>query len=255
METRYDYDIIRDYLHGLVDQEKAREVGDLIRNDEIARDIAEGILRLEREFDDNEHDLETYLENFRIAQLKKIRELEVKTSANKKRNLWLKIAAACALLLITTFAVQRMTTKPEPLALINNELTLPYPVSTTFRGTENGADYRTALELYRNKKYVQASLYFEKAAKTESDLATVTFYDALSALYSGHYNRAITLLESRAVSVSRYSQQARWYLSLACIKADKTEKGIELLRHMSNAPHHYKHDSAVQLLEALEAGE
>jgi hypothetical protein len=251
MESRYDYDIIRDYLHGLVEREKALEIGELIRQDEIARDIAEGILRLDDEFNENEQDIEAYLENFRQAQLKKI-SYHSSGIAAQTRNLWLKIAAVILILVVTGFFIKQAFDKPDLITLINEELSQPYPVSNVVRGPSHGDDYNKALEMYKNKNYVQASLYFEKAAKSENDHATVTFYNALSSLYSGHYPRAISLLESRTISASRYSQQAQWYLSLAYIKSEKQTKGVEILKRMQNSPHVYKHREAVQLLEALD---
>lgn len=252
MESRYDYDIIRDYLHGLVEREKALEIGELIRQDEIARDIAEGILRLDNEFNENEQDIETYLENFRQIQLKKISDHSSGIASAQTRNLWLKIAAVIVILMVTGFFVKQVFDKPDLISLINEELSQPYPISNIVRGPSHGDDYNKALEMYKNKNYVQASLYFEKAAKSENDQATVTFYNALSSLYSGHYPRAILLLESRTISASRYSQQAQWYLSLAYIKSEKQSKGVSILKRMQNSPHVYKHQEAVQLLEALD---
>jgi lipopolysaccharide biosynthesis regulator YciM len=108
------------------------------------------------------------------------------------------------------------------------------------------------MELYRNKNFVQASLYFEKAAKAEIDLATATFYNGMSSLYSGHYTRAISLLQSQTISASRYARQAEWYLSLAYFKSDQKNKAINMLKEISRSPHHYKHGAAIHLLEALE---
>lgn len=252
MESRYDYDIIRDYLHGLVDREKALEIGELIRNDDVARDIAEGILRLETEFNNDEENIDTYLENFRQAQLARIQVHATAVKNRKRSNQWLKIAAAFLLLVVAVFAIQRMTAKPDAISLIDEDLSQPYPVSNVFRSPANESDYNKAVELYRHRNYVQASLYFEKAAENGNDLATITFYGGLSALYSGHYNRAIKLLDSQTISASRYAQQAQWYMCLAFLKSEQKEKGVELLHRINNTPQHYKSESAAQLLEALE---
>jgi hypothetical protein len=252
MENRYDYDIIRDYLHGLVSREKAHEIGELIRTDDVARDIAEGILLMEKEFLENDTDIESYLEDFRQTQLRTIQTGALVIAERKVRNQWMKIAAAVLLLLVAFFGIRQITSQPDVLTLVDEELAEPYPVSGVFRSPTQHSDYNTAVELYRNKNFVQASLYFERAAKTENDLATVTFYNGMSSLYSGHYPRAIALLESRAVSASRYARQAEWYLSLAHIKSDHRDKAINILKGIKSTPHHYKYDRAVQLLEELE---
>jgi hypothetical protein len=251
MESRYNYDIIRDYLHGLVDRKTALEIGELIRTDEIARDMAEGILLLDKEFNEKDQDIEIYLETFRQTQLRKINTHTKLIRNDKQQYPWVRVAAAVTLLIVAgVFAVQRMTDKPDLITLIDQDLSQPYPVSNVFRGPSTEGDYYRAFQLYQNKNYVLASLYFEKAAQTETDLATITFYNGLSSLYSGHYPSAIKLLGSKTVSSSRYSQQAQWYLALAHIKSDQTKKGIEILKQIVNSSTHYKRDDAVKILES-----
>jgi hypothetical protein len=251
MESRYNYDIIRDYLHGLVDRKTALEIGELIRTDEIARDIAEGILLLDKEFNERELDVESYLETFRQAQLRKINTPTTLIRDHKQKFPWLQVAAVVILLIVAgVFAIQWMTDKPDLVTLIDQDLSQPYPVSNVFRGPSTEGDYYRAVQLYQNKNYVQASQYFEKAAQTETDLATITFYNGLSSLYSGHYSSAIKLLAGKTVSASRYSQQAQWYLALAYIKSDQTKKGMEILKRIVSSSTHYKRDEAVEFLEA-----
>src|SRR5687767_12523012 len=129
MESRYDYDIIRDYLHGLVSREKAHEIGELIRTDDVARDIAEGILLMEKEFLENDTDIENYLEDFRQTQLRAIQTGALVIAERKVRNQWLKIAAAVLLLVVVFFSIRQITSQPDLLTLIDEELAEPYPVS------------------------------------------------------------------------------------------------------------------------------
>lgn len=252
MESRYNYDLIRDYLHGLVDRKTALEIGELIRTDEIARDMAEGILLLDKEFNENDQDIEVYLESFRQAQLQKISTQTNFIGERNQKFPWLRVAAAATLLVVAgIFAIQWMNDKPDLMTLIDQDLSQPYPVSNIFRGPSNESNYARAFELYQNKNYTQASLYFEKAAQTETDLATITFYNGLSSLYSGHYPNAIKLLRSKTVSASRYSQQAQWYLALTHLKSDQTKEGMEILNRIANSSTHYKRDEAVRFLETV----
>jgi TolA-binding protein len=252
MESRYDYDIIRDYLHGLADRKKAIAIGELIRTDEIARGIAAGILLLEKEFQENEGEIETYLENFRITQLKKIHSRVTSKNSRKTQSLWLKIAAAVLLMIAVGVGIQKAIFKPDALALVDEDLSQPYPVANIFRGLKEETDYSRALEAYQSKNYPQASRYFEKVSREANNQASAVFYNGLSCLYSGNYHKAIQLLASDQLPESRHAQQAQWYLSLAYIKSGDIKKGIEVLKEIETLPQHYQHQSAGQLLEAIE---
>jgi hypothetical protein len=231
MKSNYDYDIIRDYLHGLVDQETARRIRDLIRNDDVARNIATGILQLEHDFNGNDDEVDSYIDGLLQKQLKLIHKKEGTS------NTWIKMAAAILLVAVAGSAAWLM----QGNNVLDDELSEPYPFSSD-RGTSTGAGF----EAYIKGNYNSAINSFD----INSADATVIFYNGLSHLYAGKYNEAVTLLGS--LGTSRYNQQAFWFQTLALIKAGKTNEGRRNLQIISNYPSHYKSGAARELLSALE---
>lgn len=235
MKSKYDYELIRDYLHGLVDQDTAGRIRDLIRDDDVARNIAAGILVLEHEFNGNENEIETYIERLRQKHLKLIRE-----EGGKQQSFgWVKIAAAI-LIIVMTGAVLWLTLFNK--SVLERELSRPYALSAIDRGS---TDANQGFEFYLNKDYRNAIKAFEGI---DGD-ASVTFYGGLSYLYSGDYDNAITLFSS--LDASRYSGQAAWFHSLALIKAGKTGEAKTILESIV-ARSGYKSAEARQLLNELD---
>jgi len=250
MKSQYDYDIIRDYLHGLVDKETAREVGELIKKDEIARGIAEGILRLDKEFKEDDAAIDLFLENLRQKQLTIIHQYRRPARITEK--LWFRIAASVLLLIIAGFAIRMIVSAPDYQAQIDEELAQPYPISNLFRSESENSPQEKGYQLYTQGNFAGAARYLEQASSEGRDVASVTFYNALSNLYSGNYNRASVLFESHNIGSSRYADQAQWYQTLALIKSNNKSKAIEVLTAITKDELHFKREAALELLDQLE---
>ena len=237
MKSKYDYDIIRDYLHGLVDRETASRIRDLIRTDDIARSIAAGILQLEHDFKGNEEEIEAYIEGLRQKQLKRIDE-----QAKKGRTTsfgWMKLAAA---ILIVAVAGSVVWFQNEDV--LARELGETYPLAIVDRGV---SDVNPGFEFYRTQQYTKAIESFDKI----QDDVNVTFYNGLSNLYLGDYSRAATLLGSESLQKSRYKEQARWFQALALLKIGQKDEAKENLLMINNSSGHYKSAEAGKLLQEL----
>ncbi len=230
MTSKYDYDIIRDYLHGLTDQETAKRIHELIRTDEVARNIATGILQLEHDFDGDETQIENYIESLHQKQLDLI---------NRKNNVrvfsgsWIAIAAA-----VLIVAVIGSVVVLSGESMLDKELSEPYPYSA-----ERGSDVNDGFRFYQNRDYRNA------ISRLNDDDATAVFYKGLSYLYVGEYQNAITSFSS--LETSRYNEQARWFTALALLKSGKiTEGKIVLNAIVSN--NGYKSSEARELLSSYE---
>lgn len=232
--SKYDYDIIRDYLHGLVDKETDRNIRELIRTDDVARNIAAGILQMEHEFNGNEEEMEAYIEALRQKQLKL-----VKKGGNERRT-WMRLAAAILVVVVSGAVVWLMNRGD----LLEKELASPYPLATLDRGSPGEEAYA----LYINSEFKRAISEF---AKVPMD-ANVAFYKGLSHLYVGEYNDAAVMLDSEILKSSRYYDQASWFRALALIKADKKSEAKEILERIGSNPANYKSTEARRLLEVVD---
>jgi hypothetical protein len=233
MKVKYDYDIIRDYLHGLVDQETARRIRDLIREDEVARNIAAGILQLEHEFNGNEAEVEKYIEALRAKQLKLINRRHIPT--------WTRLAAAVLVIALAGAVVWLTIGKSDP---IEDELRDPYPLVTTGRGAADGDD---GFEYYRKGEYKKAIASFSQEAEDVS----VIFYDGLSHLYAGEYDQAAELLGTASLAESRYKEQSEWFRALSLLKAERTAEARAILETIKSNRQHYKSAAAEKVLRSF----
>lgn len=232
MKSNYDYDVIRDYLHGLVDQETARRVRDLIRTDDVARNIAAGILQLEHDFKGNENDIDAYIDELLKKQLKLIDDQERSGS-----RIWLRLAAAVLIIAVSGFVLWRVLANGN---VLERELRHRYPLASLQRGPITN----TGFQAYVSGNYREAI----KAFENNSTDATVVFYNGLSHLYTGEYDAAITLLGS--LQESRYREQALWFQALALMKSGRKEEAKKNLEQISSNPAHYKSAVARELLSS-----
>ncbi len=250
MSSKYDYDIISDYLHGLTDKKTSLKISELIKTDEVARNIADGIVRLNKEFKDDDVSQESYLEDFRKKQL------EVISQHAKPKRVTIKYSvriAAALLLLITAGAVIRiLVSEPDYQQIVDKELSQPYSISTVVRSDGEEYSKEKAFQLYARGEFAKASAYFELAAVDEKENASIVFYHALSQLYGEHYEAAITLLKADIIGSSRYAQQAEWFQALALLKSGNKREAKEILTTINKNSQHYKLSEAQQLLNALD---
>jgi hypothetical protein len=242
MKSKYDYEVIRDYLHGVVDQHTARQIRELIRTDDVARNIAAGILQLEHEFNGNEQEIEAYIESLRQKQLDLIKE---KAKTKSVSFGWMKLAAAILAIAVAGAAVWLMFFKSSGNNdLLAQELSEPYPLSTLERGE---SDINAGFEFYLRGDYQKAI----EAFGNTSDDVSVVFYNGLSNLYLGNNERAITLLGTSSLRESRYQEQAGWFYSLALMRAGRVNEAKQALEKIAGNPDHYKSDAARRLLSSF----
>lgn len=233
MKSNYDYDVIRDYLHGLVDQETARRVRELIRTDDVARNIAAGILQLDHDFNGNEDEIDSYIDQMLRKQLKLIDNHE----EGDRSRVWIRVAAAVLVIAASGFVLWSVLGNED---VLDRELRSPYPLASLQRGSDNNPGFQA----YVNGEYNKAI----KAFDSNSTDATVILYNGLSHLYAGDYDAAVTLLGT--LRDSRYRDQALWYQTLALMKSGRKEEAKKNLEQISSNPDHYKSAAARELLSS-----
>jgi hypothetical protein len=250
MSSKYDYDIISDYLHGLTDKKTSLEISELIKTDEVARTIAEGIVRLNKEFKDDDVSHESYFADFRKKQLEVISQ-----HAKPKReivNFSLRIAAALLLLIAAGAVIRILVSEPDYQQIVDKELSQPYSASTVVRSESDESSKEKAFQLYTQGEFAKASAYFELATADDKENASIVFYHALSQIYVEHYEEAITLLKADVIPGSRYAQQAEWFQALALLKSGNKGEAKEVLTNIRKNSQHYKLSEAQELLNALD---
>ncbi|MEQ8903867.1 hypothetical protein [Ekhidna sp.] len=242
METKYNFELIKDFLDGTLDVNTSNQISSLIKQDETARDIAKGILLLKNKFD-NDGELEAYLNKTLSANLDLIVE---KTLTEKSTFPFLKIAAAFVLIAVSTSLLIQYPS-PTLNKLVNEEIAVVYQVPPTFRDSGKESDvFSQAMVAYSSGEFLQAA---ELLKADES--SQVIFYRGLSYLYAKEYDKSIEQLSKHDLIKSRYKEQARWYLTLAYLKSNNIDRAKEELQDIVEASNHYKTERASELLDLL----
>jgi hypothetical protein len=165
---------------------------------------------------------------------------------------WLKLAAVILLLALSAPILWLTVFQNDQSVLIDQELDQPYPLSTLDRSSSDGTPANEAYEFYVKREYKNAIAAFDKIPGNVSDSVSITFYNGLSNLYAGQYQRAILLLSSNSLEASRYEEQASWFSSLALIKAGRMVEAKESLNRIINTNGHYKSTTARQVLKEIQ---
>ncbi|MEM1002836.1 MAG: hypothetical protein AAGH46_09320 [Bacteroidota bacterium] len=235
-----NYELIQDYLDGLLDQEASLKVGKLIDNDEVAYNIAKGILLLRKEFVHDESQIEEYLNSIYKRQ-----QSLFKLQKTSKYATWLKIAAVLTVVTVSAFITYRFY-QPSLEEMINAELAVPYKGTVAFRDSQK-TELSAGLTAYVDENYLRAAELLEGINDAEA-----VFYHGLCRLYLEEYETAIKLFNSDIVEQSRYAIHSSWFLALSYYKLGDRENVRKLLKKII-AQNHYKKTEAIKLLNKIEA--
>lgn len=237
VKPKYNYELIEDYLNGFLDEATSANIRKLLTEDETARSIAKGILTLKQNFDEKETN--AYLDQIHQIHLETIRRY----ARPAKTWIYWKIAAAILIVMASSFIIFT-NSSPSIQEIVENELKKPYPISQNLRG--NDSNIVEGLKLYANGSYQEATSLLERDSSAQG-----IFARGLSHFYIGNYQEAAKYLQHQTLDNSRFREQSRWFLSIAYLQLDNTNKTIEILNEIVSTKTHYKRNEAQQLLTLL----
>lgn len=235
MEVKYSYELIKDYLDGILDSETSIKIKELLSNDAEARAIAKGILILSKEFDNDDSKIDTYLDSL----LDKHR-LQISRQSTVSNWSLIKIAAVLTLLIVSGIVLFK-TSQVTVSEFVDKELSEPYKSVQVFRNSEV-TNLSKGLLAYAHQDYQLASDLF-----TELDDSEAVFYHGLSQMYLGNYQAAIKLLGSETIHDSRYAEHGQWFEALSLIQLGEVNEAKQVLQKIAldNA---FKKEEAKQLI-------
>lgn len=236
MRTKYNYELINDYLDGLLDNKTSIEISELIKSDDIAKDMARGILILREEFNDTS-DVDEYLDG-RLKRAKANMESKSKVS-------WLKIAASVILVATLGLLINRAL-QPSIDSFVEKEASMHYDYQAITRSGEKTLTFEEAMKRYSQKDYEMA---VQELYETNNPIAH--FYRGVSLIQLKRYSEAITELKHDELIKTRYKEQAEWYAILALVKMENSEEAQKLLTNKLASGSTYKYQEAKILLKLL----
>ncbi|MFZ6050573.1 hypothetical protein [Halocola ammonii] len=227
----HDPEWIDDYLLDRLSESQKQEFEAAVENDpelekkvEEAEALKEGIEALGRA--EQKERLRTLEE-----------ELTEENRENRKHNaLWWtgRIAAAILLLLVPLYFIVNSIQNNDPKKIYATHFE-PYPVleSGVVRGEENNTTMTEGLDAYQRANYEVAIEELSSAVDEVENPWSAQFYLALSHLGSDTPKDAIPLLEELSVEEDfKLKEQAKWYLGLAFLKDDQTNKARDVFQSL-----------------------
>ena len=119
------------------------------------------------------------------------------------------------------------------------------------RSDKKKSTLEIAFKNYENKKYAEALKGLEESITKENKTA-LYLYIAVTNLKLENTNKAIAILEENLNDSNTWKDKYLWYLSLAYLKENKTEKAIETLKTLSKEVNNFKKLETLSLLKKLE---
>ena len=231
-ESNLDFDQVKRYLSGEMNEEEKKRFEDIINNDpELARQVdldrvlLEGVqLHYRGQLKDklkglDRHGLQTASPSFPIFRA-------------------LAIAAGVALNMVVGFLV--FDSKPDSQELYTTYFKPYYNVVNNIERGETVVGEDDPYRLYESGEYQRANELFEKLLPTESGNNQLIFYNGLSYLNSGFTSKAIDNLSQVAGKEDfLLSGTAYWYLGLAYLKENRIEEAIEAFTFLAEKENGY----------------
>ncbi|MEQ9403329.1 MAG: hypothetical protein RIM99_07090 [Cyclobacteriaceae bacterium] len=240
MKENYNYELIKDYLDGLLDSETSEKLRMVLSKDETARAIANGILILEDRFKTDE-EVDKYLD----AQLAKNTNF-IRASESRKRPFgFLKIAASIVLIAVSSLTIYQFSIS-SVADIVDKELSNPYQAAVVTRGSESVSNFEKGILLYNEMKYSEALVVLKNE---ESQRAG--FFRGLCQLYMNEYQYAIEELKNQDLETSRYQEQSRWYLMLSYLKSGQQDEAKGILNTITERKNHFRLKEARRLSALL----
>jgi len=196
--------IIENYYGGKLSYEEMRKVEEHIIDCSLCSDAFDGY---------------EFVEKNNLAD--DIQEINSKINSKiERRDNWRTIILSSAAL-IAFFALSFLFNKLDENnnTLIFNKYFVPFPdVTLQSRGLNSSSSFKNAMQLYNAENYLKAIEKFDLLGDIYEDYH-INFYNGVSNIAIGNYQKGITLLSEIANNKSNdFFAEANWYSALANLK-------------------------------------
>lgn len=172
--------------------------------------------------------------------------------SKKPKKFWLIAASVSTICLLAAVYFLFFNPSPQPQALYAQYFSPPAD-NLTVRGDQGRQLLSEAMTLYNDQQFAEALQRFESWQEQHPDSIPVIFYSAISHMALGDMQPAIAQLEQISwenTESGPYKVAARWYLSLAYLKNEKTAESRKILIDLAEGSSSYA-AKAQQLLREL----
>ena len=270
--TEKDTELIEQYLLGELNRKEEKQIEErMVFDTEFADEVTfmrhvvnaskvEAKQEARKKLKSVENELAGKLEEQADKEMQNEKGIRNNKILNIRRN-WMYYAAALALLVAVGIYLNKIRGSralyegyfsPHPNTLISYARGNDVPKEfSRFSPQEYNLIVR-AMKHYENGNYAKAAGLFEQNVEKKSENAGLVFYMAVSQLGADKTEKAVDNLSYlKKLQNPPYKEAINWYLALAYLKYNQTEKAKALLEGISNHSDHPHSKSARELLEEL----
>lgn len=227
--------LIDQYLQNTISDAEALQLGEALESDKSLRETLEKRVAIKaglQAFYRNE----IKQEFAQWEQEANTKQVSNKAKVYRLNPKWRAYAAAASIAFILISLFLWLNIKPKTPDNLYAAYYHKYPnyVADITRG-DNSQDEQLKLAFiaYEQNNYSQAIRYFERLKTQENAPSTVKLYLGLSYLSVERYKEGVGELESFLAQPNQdFSEAAKWYLALAYLKIDESEKSRSLLKEL-----------------------
>ena len=163
----------------------------------------------------------------------------------------LAVAASVLLLILAGYFTWQLNTGDSTTQLFAQNFE-PYQVVFSPRSENPLQETRNAaINAYQQGRYAEAIEYFDKLQQEDSLGVAPAFYKGICYLARGDVDKSIQLLDSvKNIANPLFTEQSAWYLGLAFLKKNDTEKACAVFQQLQQA-NGYKQKEAATLAEKV----
>jgi TolA-binding protein len=237
----FSYFIERYNADDMSDTEKQWFLKELEGNEKLRQEVA-----LRKQTDNILNNQNVISLRNKLSAIEKKRKETEKSVPDKRKSIFIKYAAAIAVLAIigsiSLFKGKNMSSEE-----ILNKYYKAYEPPTSQRSVQSGADadFTLALEFYNTHDYDNAAVLFNKVLEHKpNDMQTILLQGVANFEEKRYPEAKRSFRKVVDDNANLYIDQAQWYLALCYLKTNEKDKAKQLFRLIGKEEGIYKNDAS-----------
>ncbi len=227
-EQRYTYELLIDYVDGLLGSESAARVENIVKSDEQAQAIVEGIHTFYEEHGKDREALEKWLDQGKNKEIMSTKETKV-----RKLNVWPKIAIAVAAAAILVIAFIGLQDSRHSVAC--DYAALPVEVEFETRSNDDLAKVKSAFD---SQDFEQVLVLSEGDFEESIQL---DFMIGVSYFKTADYPMAVAMLDG--LEETRLAEYSLWYTALSYAMTEQNDRAERAMQAVVETKGKYAADA------------
>lgn len=238
-----DLESLIDYVEGSASEATRQLVDQYLDENEDDRMVVDGIRTYYEKYGMDRESMLAYLQQSRNTALLEFKE---RTAKSRSMPQWIGWAAAVVLICLGIGGYFLAQESSSYQSTVISYLSDSYP-APSFLSNENTESW---MDAYQTGDYQQAAALLENIIPQQQDNTSLLYYAGLSHLYQHPPQPEPAISYLSQINEGALVPQAHWFLALAYLLHEQTEKAESILNQIVEAQT-YHHEAAAELLAQI----